>query len=80
MENGWRDVALLVAFFGTGVAIALAIAIPLLDQGKSAPISIAVGAWMGGYGAYFVFFVILSLQKCFERLDRQHPPKISSID
>ena len=49
---GW-----VIVFFTIGVVIAIAIAFPLLDRGESFFLAIGLGAGVGGYGAWFAFFI-----------------------
>lgn len=63
----WAGVIL---FFGIGAAIALAIAFRLIEGGGSVLGAIAIGSCAGGYGAWFVFYVVLNALKRFRGLRR----------
>ena len=63
----WTGVIL---YFGIGVAIALVVAYRLLDRGSSTAGAIAFGACAGGYGAWFVFYIVFNVvDTCIERSD-----------
>jgi hypothetical protein len=59
-----------VAFFGTGMAIAAFAAFRIVDGGGSVAAGMASGAFVGGYGAWFVFYVGHKLIKAAKRLLR----------
>ena len=48
-------------FFGVGVGIALLVAFAHVRRGGSPVAAVAVGAFCGGYGAWFVFYIVLNL-------------------
>jgi hypothetical protein len=43
------------AFFGVGLAIAIFVAVLMLDRGSSMVASVIFGAVAGGFGSFFVF-------------------------
>lgn len=50
-----------ILFFGIGVGIGLAVALEMLARGGSVTGAVVTGAFAGGYGTWFVFFVVLNL-------------------
>lgn len=63
----WAGVIL---FFGIGVAIALVVALRLLESGGSMTGAVAFGACAGGYGAWFTFCIFLNAIKWVKGLWR----------
>jgi len=55
-------------FFATGVAIALPVSLSLQNDRAPAFVAIAVGAAMGGYGAWFVFAIGIRLRASFSKI------------
>jgi hypothetical protein len=51
----------IVIFFGTGVSIALAVSVPMIENGWSLFAAMTAGASSGGYGAWLVFYIVLNL-------------------
>jgi hypothetical protein len=47
----------LILFFGVGVAIGLPTALMYITDGVSYGFAIALGAFLGGYGAWLIFFL-----------------------
>jgi len=60
----WAGVML---FFAIGAVIGLAVALALVDRGSSAAGAVVSGAFVGGYGAWLVFFVILNVLRWLRR-------------
>jgi hypothetical protein len=63
-HKAWAGVTL---FFGVGVAIALTVTYGLLHRGSSVACAVPSGACAGGFGAWFVFYVVLNTMKWGQR-------------
>jgi hypothetical protein len=61
----WAGVIL---FFGVGAAIALVVAFQMIGRGSSIAFAITMGAFAGGLGAWFVFYIVLNALKTIDRL------------
>jgi hypothetical protein len=52
-----------VLFFAIGVVVALATAFRIIDRGGSVVAAVTTGSMVGGYTAWFMFFVTLNAIK-----------------
>jgi hypothetical protein len=50
-------------FFAVGVAVASFVALRMVESGSSVLNAIVVASFVGGYGAYFVFYAVLNAAK-----------------
>lgn len=57
-----------VLFVAVGAAIGLAVALALVGCENSAAVAVVSGGFIGGYGTWLVFFVILSILRWLRRL------------